>query len=70
MKQKKKSKKHVDESHITSSTDLKDEFGYLMEDVDESSSESDIKVTGMTDLTSSPHRFNKKAYGLLLFKDA
>ena len=41
-----------------------------MEDVDESSSESDIVVTGITDLAESPHSFTKKAYDLLLFKDA
>ena len=41
-----------------------------MEDVDDSLSEIDIRVTGITDLASSPHSFNKKAYDLLLFKDA
>ena len=41
-----------------------------MEDVDDSSSESNIRVTGITDLASSPHTFNKKAYDLLLFKNA
>ena len=66
----KKNKKYVDESHITSSTNFKDEFRYLMEDIDDSSSEIDIRVTGINDLASSPHEFNKKAYDLLLFKDA
>ena len=66
----KRIKKYVDESHITSSTSFKDEFRYLMKDVDDSSSESDIRVTGIPDLAESPHTFNKKAYDLLLFKDA
>ena len=61
--------KKYDESHITSSTNLKDEFRYLMEDVDDSSSEANISVTGIIDLANSPHTFNKKAYSLLLTKD-
>ena len=59
-------KKYVDESHIPSSTNLKHEFRYLMEDVDDSSSESNISVTGIIDLERSPHAFNKKVYSLLL----
>ena len=47
-------------SHITSSH-LKDEFRYLMEDVDESSSLHDMTVTGINDLQKSPHLFNKKS---------
>ena len=31
-----------------------------MGDVDDSSSESNIRVTGITDLAESPHTFNKK----------
>ena len=61
-------KKYVDESHITSSANLKDEFRYLMEDIDDSSSEINIVVTGITDLAESPHTFNKKTYDLLLTK--
>ena len=38
-----------------------------MVDVDNSSSESNIRVTGITDLAESLHTFNKKAYDLLLF---
>ena len=53
-------KKYVDESHITSSTNSKDEFRYLMKDADESSLEFNIAVTGITDLVKSPHTFNKK----------
>ena len=48
---------------------LKDEFRYLMEDIDDSSSEINIVVTGITDLAESPHTFNKKTYDLLLTKN-
>ena len=40
-----------------------------MEDVDESSSEMNITVTGIIDLDKSPHTFNKKVYSLLLGKN-
>ena len=59
----------IDESHITSSTNLKDEFRYLMEDVDESSSEANIMVTGIINLANSPHTHNKNVCSLLLRKD-
>ena len=65
-----KIKKYVDESHITSSTDLKNEFKYLMADIDDSSSEANISVTGIIDVANSPHMYNKKVYSLLLTKDA
>ena len=68
-KSEEKIKKYVDESHITSSTNFKDEFRYLMEDIDESSSEINIVVTGITDLAESPHTFNKKAYDLFKKKN-
>ena len=56
-------------SHITSSTNEKDAFRYLMEDADESSSENDIDVLGINDFPESPHQVNKKAYSLkLLFE--
>ena len=55
---------------MTSSSHLKDEFRYLMEDVDESSSMHDITVTGINGLQKSPHLFNKKAYDLEIHKDA
>ena len=42
-------KKYVNESHITSTSHPKDAFRYLMGDVDESSSEHDMEVTGITD---------------------
>ena len=62
-------KDYVNKSHITSSSHLKDEFRYLMEDVDESSSVRNIIVTGINDLQKSPHLFNKKAYDLKIYKD-
>ena len=58
-----KLKKYTIDSHS-----LKDEFRYLMEDVDESSSESGIQVAGIVDYANSPHKFNKKAYLLELVK--
>ena len=39
-----------------------------MKDID-SSSESNIKVTGIIDLARSPHTFNKKLHSLLLGKN-
>ena len=59
----------IHESHITSSTNKKDVFRYLMEDTDESSSENNIAVLGINDFPESPHQINKKAYSLkLLFE--
>ena len=59
----------IHESHITSSTNKKDVFRYLMEDTDESSSENNIDVLGINDFPESPHQVNKKAYNLkLLFE--
>ena len=56
----------IHESHITSSTNKKDAFRYLMEDTDESSSENNINVLGINDFPESPHQVNKKAYFLKL----
>ena len=59
----------IHESHITSSGQKRDAFRYLMEDSDESSSENNIEVLGITDFSDSPHQINKKAYSLkLLFE--
>ena len=59
----------IHESHITSSTNKKDVFRYLMENSDESSSENNIEVLGIRDFPGSPHQINKKAYFLkLLFE--
>ena len=63
-------KKYVDESHISSQEHFrKNAFLYLMEDVDESSSENNISVTGIIDYAPSIHQMNKKAYQLTLNKD-
>ena len=59
----------IHESHITTSGQKRDAFRYLMEDTDESSSENNINVLGITDFSGSPHQINKKAYSLqLLFE--
>ena len=64
--------KQLNESHISSSTNKKDTFRYLMEDADESSSENNISVLGINDFPESPHQINKKAYDtqLVLEKDS
>ena len=58
----------VNQSHISSSTNKKDVFRYLMEDADESSSEHDIIVDGVIDFSDSPHYVNKKAYSFKMGK--
>ena len=63
-------KKYVDESLISSQEHFrKNAFLYLMEDVDESSSENNISVTGIIDYALSIHQMNKKVYQLRLNKD-
>ena len=52
----------IKESHITSSTSKKDAFRYIMEEVDESTSENNIIVDCIKDFLDSPHDVNKKAY--------
>ena len=59
----------IHESHIINSGQKKDAFRYLMENDDESSSESNIQVLGIVNFPNSPHQINKKAYQLkLLFQ--
>ena len=59
----------IHESQIINSGQKKDAFRYLMENDDESSSESNIQVLGIVDFSKSPHQINKKAYQLrLLFQ--
>ena len=60
--------KKITKNTITATSHPKDEFRYLMEDVDESSSESNISVTGIVDFQQSPHKMNKKAYALKIDK--
>ena len=63
-------KKYIDESLISSQEHFrKNAFLYLMEDVDESSSENNISVTGIIDYALSIHQMNKKVYQLRLNKD-
>ena len=53
-------KKYVNESHITSTSHPKDAFRYLMGDVDESSSEHDMEVTGITDFSKFTASFQQE----------
>ena len=48
------------ESHITSSTNEKDAFRYLMEDVNESSSENNIGILGIKDFPELVSTSNKQ----------
>ena len=47
----------------------KDVFRYLMEDVNESSSENNIVVDGIKDFAGSPQQINKKAYVMAFTAD-
>ena len=51
----------INQSHISSSTNKQVVFRYLMEVVNESSSENNIIVDGISDFSRSPHNVNKKA---------
>ena len=62
--------KKINESHISSSTDKNDVFRYIMEEVDESESESNIIVDGIKEFPASPHDANKKAYSFRMGKGA
>ena len=63
-------KKYVDESHVTPSGHLgENAFRYLMEDVDESSSENNISVSGIARFDASIHQNDKNAYRITLIKD-
>ena len=62
-------KQYVDHSHVAPSGLQRDAFRYLMEDTDDSSSENNIRVTGIVDFVASPHQINKKAYEFTLVKD-
>ena len=65
----KQMKDYVNNSHISSSNNKKDVFRYLMEDIDESSSEQNITVTGIEPYSKSPHTYNKQAYKIQLQKN-
>jgi len=50
--------KKINGSDITSSDSKKDVFRYIMDEVDESASESNIIVDGVMDFPGSPHDVN------------
>ena len=60
--------KKITKNTITATSHPKDEFRYLMEDSFQSSSETNIVVTGIVDFQQSPHKINKKAYALKIDK--
>ena len=60
----------VDQSHPSQSGIQKNEFLYLMQNVNESSSESNITVSGMKKFSQTPHSINKSAYKFTMRKDA
>ena len=60
--------RYLDESHVMPSRQ-RDAFWLLMEDMDDSSSENNINVTGMVDFSRFSHQLNKKAYEFTLIKD-
>ena len=60
--------KKITKNTIAATSHPKDEFRYLMEDPLQSSSESNIVVTGIVDFQQSPHKINKKAYALKINK--
>ena len=61
-------KRRIAKNTITATSHPKDEFRYLMEDPLQSSSKSNIVVTGIVDFQQSPHKINKKAYALKIDK--
>ena len=62
--------KKINESHISRSTGKRNVFKYIMDDVNESTNESNIIVVGITDYDESPHDLNKKAYSFRMGKNA
>ena len=54
-------KEYVDQKFITPSGSMKNVFQYIMDDVNETSSEFGITVLGIVDFPQSPHLLNKKA---------
>ena len=63
-------KAFVDKSHVTESGIQKNEFLYLMEDADESSSENNIVVEGIETFPKTPHTLFTKAYKFTMGKSA
>ena len=63
-------KDFVEKSHVSQSGLPKNVFLYQMTDVNESSSESNITVTGIKDFENTPHTLFKKAYHFTIGKNA
>ena len=61
---------YVDQSFVDPSGSMKNVFQYIMDDVDETSSESNITVLGILDFPKSPHLLNKKAIKFQMGKNA
>ena len=55
---------HVSKSNIKPSHTPKNVFQYLMDDVNEWSSEYNVKVESFSDLTESPHSWDKKVLNI------
>ena len=63
-------KDFVEKSHVSQSGLQKNVFLYQMTDVNESSSELNITVTGIKDFPNTPHTLFKKAYHFTIGKNA
>ena len=63
-------KQYVDQSHLSQSGIQKNAFLYLMQDVNDSSSESNIMVLGIKKFPQTPHTIIKNAYKFTMRKDA
>ena len=63
-------KDFVEKSHVSQSGLQQNVFLYQMTDVNESSSESNITVTGIKDFANTPHTLFKKAYHFAIGKNA
>ena len=61
-------KGYVDKSHLSQSGIQKNEFLYLMQDVNESSSESNNTVLGIKKFSQTPHTIFKNAYKFTMKK--
>ena len=60
----------MEKSHVSQSGLQQNVFLYQMTDVNESSSESNITVTGIKDFENTPHTLFKKAYHFTIGKNA
>ena len=60
----------ISENGISAISHPPNEFDYLMKDVLESSSESNVSGVAIVDFASTPHKFNKKSYVMMINKRA